>query len=387
MIGHLSEGKAKTNMTMNRRALLAGATMAGLAAATPSLARKKRRLVINGLGGLGDPNGGEFGEKEIAAHYLDPRPIADARAAGLAATNVTLGYVYGDDDPFVLTIEDIAWWDEAIRLRPDRLLKILTAEDIRAAHTKNLAGIIYGFQSSEMFAGDADRASIFADLGVRACQLTYNLRSAAGDGALVEENSGLTDFGRDLVAALNEECLLVDLSHGGEKTTMDAIAASKAPIAITHTGCAALAPHPRNRGDAELRALADKGGVMGVYFMPYLSPGRQHRAADIVAHIEHAVNVCGEDHVGIGTDGGATAIDDMPAYLDEHRKDVENRKKLGVGAPNEDPDIILIPPDLMGPTQFEKLSGLLAARGHKEARIEKILGGNFLRLFEEVWGG
>ncbi len=376
-----------TPFEIDRRSLFAAAIAAGALAATPALAKKqKRRLVINALGGIGNPNSGEYSEQQVAGHYLDPRPIEEARGAGLAAVNLTLGHVFGEGDAFVETIDDIAWWNEAIRLRPDALIKVRAAEEIRAAHKAKKVGLIYGFQNSEMFGGDASRARIFADLGVRVVQLTYNIKNAAGDGSLVPENGGLTKFGHDLVAALNEKRLLVDLSHAGEKTTMDAINASTAPIAITHTGCAALAPHPRNRGDAELRALADKGGVMGVYFMPYLSPGRQHMAADIVAHIEHAMNVCGEDHVGVGTDGGMTAIDDMPHYLEEHRKDVENRKKLGVGAPNEDPDIILIPPDLMGPTQFEKLAGMLSARGHSEARIEKVLGGNFLRLFGEVWG-
>jgi membrane dipeptidase len=104
---------------MNRRALLAGAAMIGALAATPSLAKtKKRRLVINGLGGLGDPNGGEFGEKEIAAHFLFERPIEDARAAGVAATNATLGYVFGDGDPFVATIDAIAWWDDPVAAGP-----------------------------------------------------------------------------------------------------------------------------------------------------------------------------------------------------------------------------------------------------------------------------
>lgn len=377
-----------TPFTIDRRALLASAAAAGALAASPVLAaRKKRRLVINALGSLGDPNGGEFGDKEIAAHYLFPRTIADSQAAGLAGVNVTVGHVFGEGDPFADTVRDLAWWGEAIRLRPESLSLIRTAADIRVAHENRKVGLILGFQNSEMFEGDASRAAIFADLGARVVQLTYNLRNAAGDGALVPENRGLTEFGRALVAALNEQRLVVDLSHGGEKTTMDAIAASKSPIAITHTGCAALAPHPRNRGDAELKALADKGGVAGIYFMPYLSPGRQHMAADIVAHIEHALNACGEDHVGIGTDGFTTMIDDMPGFRKAHREDVENRKKLGVGAPNEDPEIITVPPDLMGPTQFEKLAGLLSLRGHKEARIDKILGGNFLRLFDEVWGG
>lgn len=375
--------------SMNRRALIAGAASLASIAGAPALAKKKkRRLVINALGGLYNPNdNGAHDDADIAAHVLDPRTIADTRAASLAATNATIGHVFGEGDPFANTIDDIAWWLEAIRIRPDALSLIRSAADIRAAHEAGKAGVIFGFQNTEMFAKDASRVRLFSDLGVRIVQMTYNLRTTTGDGALVPENAGLTEFGRELVAALNKQKLLVDLSHGGEKTTMEAIAASATPIAITHTGCAALAPHPRNRGDAELKALADKGGVAGIYFMPFLTPGRQHMAADIVAHIEHAVNVMGEDHVGLGTDGGATAIDDMPAYLEAFRKSNEERRKLGVAAPNEDDDIILTPPDLMGPTQFEKLAGLLSARGHKEPRIEKILGGNFLRLFGEVWGG
>lgn len=371
----------------DRRMLIAGAASIAALSSAPAFAkRKKRPLVINGLGGLYDPNSGHPSDEEIAAHYLAPRTIADTRAAGLAATNTTLGYVFGDGDPFAITIDDIAWWLEAIRLHPDSLSLVRTAADIRAAHDANKAGLIFGFQNTEMFGKDASRVRLFSDLGVRIVQLTYNLRTTTGDGALAPENGGLTDFGRELVAALNKQRLLVDLAHGGEKTTMEAIAASTAPVAITHTGCAALSPHPRNKTDAELKALSDKGGVAGIYFMPYLTPGRQQMAADIVAHIEHAVNVMGEDHVGIGTDGGATAIDDMPAFLKAFAKSNEERRKAGIAAPNEDDNIITTPPDLMGPTQFEKLGGMLSARGHSDARIEKIWGGNFLRLFEEVWG-
>ncbi|OFX04124.1 MAG: peptidase M19 [Alphaproteobacteria bacterium RIFCSPHIGHO2_12_FULL_63_12] len=376
-------------MNLNRRTLIAVGGAAAAVAATPALAKsKKRPFVINALGGFYNPNSnGAHDEEDIAAHRLDPRPIADTRAAGVAATNATIGYVFGDGDPFPDTIDEIAWWSEAIRLRPDALSLIRTADDIRAAHEAGKAGIIIGFQNTEMFGKDVSRVRLFSDLGVRIVQMTYNLRNAAGDGALVAENKGLTDFGRELVAALNKQRLLVDLSHSGEKTAMDALAASTVPIAITHTGCAALAPHPRNKTDAELKALADKGGVAGIYFMPYLTPGRQQMAADIVAHIEHAVNVMGEDHVGIGTDGGATAIDDMPVFMEAFRKSNEDRRKAGIAAPNEDDNIITTPPDLMGPEQFEKLAGLLSARGYKQARIEKIMSGNFLRLFGEVWGG
>lgn len=376
-----------TSFLLDRRALLAAAAGSAALAATPALAKQRRRFIINALGSLGDPNSEGLSEAQIAAHYLFPRPIEDARAAGVAAVNATIGYVFGEGDPFAATVEELAWWGEALRLRSDTMTLIRTAADIVDAYKTRKAGVIFGFQNSEMFGDDASRASLFSDLGVRIVQLTYNLRNRAGDGALVPENTGLTDFGRDLVAALNEKKLLVDLSHAGEKTTYDAIKASKAPIAITHTGCAALAPHPRNKTDAEMKAVSDGGGVVGVYFMPYLTPGRQHLAADIVAHIDHALDVCGEDHVGIGTDNLLTAIDDMPGYRKFHREDTENRKKLGVSAPNEDPDIITAPPDLLGPTQFDVLAAMLGARGHKEARIEKVLGGNFLRLFGEVWGG
>ncbi len=374
--------------TVNRRAFIAGATFTAALAATPTIAKKKNHpLVINALGGLWNPNGGPLSDDDIANYVLDPRALADARKANIGAINVTLGDVFGEGDPFADTIDDLAWWNEAARRNADKLMLVRRAQDITDANAAGRVGLIFGFQNSEMFGGDATRARLFKDLGVRVVQLTYNLQSAAGAGALIPENTGLTDFGRELVAALNAQRLLVDLSHAGEKTTMDALETSSAPIAITHTGCAALADHPRNKTDAELRALADKGGVMGVYFMPYLTPGRQHTAADIVAHIEHAINVCGEDHVGIGTDGMATAIDDMPGFLKAHREDIARRKELGVGAPNEDPDIITIPPDLMGPTQFERLADMLSANGHSDARIEKVMSGNFMRLFSEVWGG
>ncbi len=374
----------------NRRTLLAGAAALTASSAAPGFAaagwRKGKTVYINALGGFGNPNiQRETGGTRNAEHYLDSRGIDDAIAAGLGAVNTTLGHVYGEGDPFEVTVEDIAWHEEAIRLRPDKLVKVYSADDIRAARKTGRLGVIYGFQNTEMLGEDAERVGIFADLGVRIVQLTYNLRNRVGDGSMVEENRGLTDFGREVVGALNARKLLVDLSHSGEQTTWDALEASSAPISITHTGCAALAPHPRNKTDAEIRAVAEKGGVVGIYFMPYLTPGRQHMAEDIVNHIDHAVNVCGEDHVGIGTDQSITGVDDMEGYRARHRADVETRKKLGVGAPNEDPDITLAVPDLQGPEQFRKVGDLLSARNYSSAQIEKILGGNFLRLFEEIW--
>ena len=110
------------------------------------------------------------------------------------------------------------------------------------------------------------------------------------------------------------------------------------------------------------------------------------RAVDVVAHIEHAVKVCGEDHVGIGTDGGTTPVDDLEAYKVALAKEHQERKAKGIAAPGERADTHPFVDDLRGPDQFRKLHRLLSGRGHKAARIEKILGGNFVRYAREVWG-
>ena len=121
--------------------------------------------------------------------------------------------------------------------------------------------------------------------------------------------------------------------------------------------------------------------------MPFLKHDGHALAEDVVRHIEHALNVCGQDHVGIGTDGDATAIDDMTKYRVAIAVEVEQRKKAGIGAVGESSQVVPLVPDMMGPTQFQKLADMLDKRGHSTNSIEKILGLNFLRLMKEVWSG
>ncbi len=356
-----------------------------------------KTIVINGLGGIGNPNikleamkAGTASNKgkaiaEDRANSVDARAIKEARESGMTAVNVTLGHVAGDKEPFEQSVKDIAEWDALIRNNPKDLVKILTAADIRKAKKDGKVGIIYGFQNTLMMGDDASRADIFANLGVRIIQLTYNPRNKVGDGSMAPENQGLTDLGRELIARLQTNKVLVDLSHSGQQTCLDAIKAATAPITISHTGCRALADLPRNKTDEEMRLVAQGGGVVGIYFMPFLKVESRPTAEDVVAHIEHAINVCGEDHVGIGTDGGTTQIDDMETYQTALRNEVEARAKSGIGAKGERADTYPFILDLRGPGQFQKLGDMLAARGHKSARIEKILGANFLRLFEDVW--
>jgi len=362
--------------------------------ASPALAmakRDKKMLIINALGDLDNPNLGlsrpqSDNPVDRDQFDIDARALRDAHESGLTAVNVTLGYVGGPDEPFEYTIRTIGEWDEILRTNAKDLMKVYTAADILKARDTGRIGIIYGFQNAAMVGNSAARVNIFADLGVRAIQLTYNPANALGDGSMAPENRGLTPFGRDVVAALNARRVMVDLSHSGQNTCLDAARASSQPISINHTGCRALCDLPRNKTDEELRLVASKGGFVGIYFMPFLRTDGHPHAEDVVAHIEHAIDVCGEDHVGIGTDGDTTGIDDLAAYSSHLAKEVANRAKAGLGATGERADTYPFVVDLRGPDQFRKLVELLKARGHSEARIEKIMGLNFLAFARDVWG-
>lgn len=348
-------------------------------------------IVINALGGLENPNLAltkTQSDNPVAMDDvgMDDRTIADARASGLTAVNVTLGYVGGPEEPYEESIRTVAMWDDVLRARPNDLLRVEKASDILRAKSENKIGIIYGFQNAAMMGNDASRVATFAGLGVRVIQLTYNPRNQLGDGSMVKENHGLTDFGREVVAQLNQHRVMVDLSHSGQNTCLDAARASKAPISINHTGCRALVDLPRNKTDEELKLVASKGGFIGIYFMPYLKADGHPHAEDVAAHIDHAVNVCGEDAIGIGTDGTVTPIDDLNQYQSFLTKQIEDRAKTGLGATGERSDTYPFIIDLRGVEQFRKLEGLLKAKGYSEARIGKIMGRNFLRFAQAIWG-
>jgi membrane dipeptidase len=379
-------------LPLPRRAFLTAATAvlaaSGRSAAGAAEAPPRRRgqalcgmLIVNALGGLEDPN-----LKEPAGSVLEPRVLRDAHDSGLTAVNVTLGYVSGDADPFEQSVRDIAQMDGWVRAGARDLLKIYTAQDIRRARAEGRIGIVYGFQNAAMLGSDATRVDLFANLGVRVIQLTYNPANALGDGSMAAENRGLTAFGREVVERLNARRVMVDLSHSGERTCLEAAQISKQPISINHTGCRALNDLPRNKTDQELALVAAKGGFVGIYFMPFLNPTGHATAEDVVAHIDHAVNVCGEDHVGIGTDGTTTAIDDLDAYKSVLAEEVAARRKAGVSAAGERPDTLPFVVDLRGVNQFRELAARLERRGYSAPRIEKIMGQNFLRYAREVWG-
>lgn len=358
----------------------ASAASAGATSAGYPRSRYDRAIVIDALGGLG-----EFNPDAPEDALLSARALADARESGLTMINFTINEVGNGPNKFMAAVKNIAQQERELQLHPDALMKILRGSDIQMAKTSKRLGIVYGCQDTTMLEGDLKNLAVFKDLGVRICQPTYNIRNLMGDGCIERADGGLSKLGYDFVAEMNRLRLLLDLSHAGPRTISEGIAASKAPVAITHTACRTLVDLPRNTRDSELRALAERGGVVGIYFMPFLRESGQPHAEDLIRHIEHAVNICGEDHVGLGTDGSISGVPLTDAYRAYFRKDVEARKKAGYGAPGENADVLTIVPEYNDPVRFARLANDLANRGWPNNRIDKLLGANFARLFTEVW--
>jgi membrane dipeptidase len=383
-------------MYMHRRMLLSQLGMISVATlATPGVVAQslvedsksawpgyRGAIVADSLGGIGT----NIDSEEFQP--LTPSEVNDARLSGITLVNMTVNTVGSYATDYEKTVRYIAYWFKEIAAHPDICMHVLHAKDIAEAKRTGRLGVIYNFQDATPIGEDLSRVDVFLNFGVRNFQLTYNRRNLVGDGCLEPDNAGISKFGHEFIAKLNERHALVDLSHAGERTTLEAIEASKAPIAITHTGCAALVPNPRNKTDKELRGVADKGGYAGIYLVPFFlrKPGMgQATAEDVILHIEHAINVCGEDHVGIGTDGALSAIKITPQYTKEYVNEIKERRKLGISAPGEDPDIYPFVPDLNRVDRFARIAELLSRRKHSDARIEKVLGGNFARLLQDVW--
>jgi membrane dipeptidase len=322
---------------------------------------------------------GPFNTPGATDNPLTPEMIANVKASGITAVNITVSSA----NTLGETFRDMAYWERELQAHPDVLTKIYSVADIRRAKETRRLGLIYGFQNAAMIEGDVSNVDVFQRFGVRIIQLTYNDRNLLGDGCLEPANAGLSRYGRDVVARMNELRMLVDLSHCGLQTTSDGIEASSRPVAITHSGCRGVFDHPRSKTDAILRALANKGGVIGIYMMPFLNAQGQPMAADLVRQIEYAVNVAGEDHVGIGSDLSITPHVVNAEYEARHRRFVEGRKQRGIAAPREE-DYMFVK-DLNTPRRLEMIADQLLSRGHSQARVEKIIGGNWMRLFGDVW--
>lgn len=340
----------------------------------------EQAIVIEGLGGPGSLTA----DSDTA---WTPEHLRDVRESGLTCAHMTILPVgtTPTDAAFTAAMRGIAWVEREIDAHPDTFARIRTVADIAAAKRAGRTGLIYGFQDGVAFETDLDRLTDLHYFGIRVIQPTYNRRNLLGDGCLEPANAGLSRAGFDAIERMNTLGILVDLSHCGRQSAADAIRTSKKPVAFTHTGCFALANHPRNRTDEELRGVSKTGGVSGIYIMPYLSGGRQPTAADVIRHLEHMIDVAGEDHVSIGTDGTISPAVLDQAYKDAFARSVRDRRAAGIGAADENETGYLFARDLNTPRRFETLAALLSQRGHSASRIEKILGRNLMRVFADTW--
>ncbi len=245
--------------------------------------------------------------------------------SGVNVVKSTLGGAQGNFEESVAAIADA---ELLMEKQPEAFFKVRRAADFDRAKNEGKLGIIYSFESPNMLEDKIDRIELFRSLGVRVMQITYNHGTPLGCGCLDGDTDGLTDLGGRAVAKMNEVGVALDLSHSNTKTTADGIAASKKPVLITHAGCRAVYMHPRNKEDRELKALAEKGGVIGIYMLPFLTePPKQPMLKDYLQHLDHAVKVCGEDHVGIGTDVPFLHVGEEE--LAELKRRTEERKAAG----------------------------------------------------------
>ena len=233
------------------------------------------------------------------SNWRSPAVFQSIHNGGVTAINATVAVWENYRD----TMDNIAMWLQNFRTYGNILLQTKSADDILLAKEQGKAGVILGWQNASPLESDLDRLALFHALGVRIIQITYNERNLLGNGCYERTDDGLSRFGQDAIREMNRLGILVDLSHVGDRTTLEAAELSEAPVSCTHANARAFVDHPRNKTDDALRLVVEKGGVIGANaFPPYLRNGFESTLQDYVDAIDDLVERVGIDHVGIGTD-------------------------------------------------------------------------------------
>ena len=278
-------------------------------------------------------------------------------------------------------LRGLAAWQARFDRHPERLFKLLRGADLRGARSSRRVAVLLGFQNATMVESDIRNLDTLHALGTRCIQLTYNSRNLLGDGCTERTNAGLSDFGIKVVERMNELRVVVDLSHCGELTSKDGIAFSKQPAAFTHTMCKAVYDHVRAKSDELLKAIADKGGMVGIATLGYfVSPRPDATLEDYLRHVDHAVKVAGLEHVGLASDYSLRGIEKTATRESWYVPRLSSFKPVyNVRWP---PWI----PDLDPPERFRRIAQGLSKRGYKADAVEKIVGGNWARYLTDVLG-
>jgi membrane dipeptidase len=310
--------------------------------------------------------------------YADPLSEQDAamfRICGITAFHNSVGV--GGPNAYDEALQFISAWSGFAGRNSDVFSLVGIAADLDHAKAKHKIAVIMGLQNAEQFREPKDVKDFF-QLGLRCAQLTYNSQNYIGSGSTDRVDGGISDYGVEIIKAMNEVGMLIDVSHSGDRTTLDAIELSPRPIAFTHSNCRALNNHPRLKTDEAIQKLARKGGVMGITGVRNFVKDREPTTVeDVVDHIDHVVKLVGIEHVGIGTDSDLMGYDHMQP--DQYAKLKAAYKASYAFRDKIDTD------GFNHPKKIYDLTDALLRRGYSDSHIQAVLGGNFRRLLGESW--
>ena len=298
------------------------------------------------------------------------------RAGGVTAINATIAIW----DDYESTLKNITKYLEWFQEFADLIVHVKTTDDIYKAKAANRTGIIFGWQNASPIGNELNRLRLFYELGVRIIQLTYNERNLLGNGCYERTDEGLSRFGLAVVEEMNRLGILIDLSHVGDRTTLDAIENSNQPVAITHANARSQIDHPRNKTDEAIKLLVEHGGVIGANAFPmFFNKGFETTLDEYIDAIDYLVQMVGINHVAVGTD----FCTEQPRSFFEWLFASQGRIPAKEVAYTPEPYSHL--KDFKDQTEWVRLAEGLQKRKYADKDIEKILGKNWLELFEKVW--
>jgi len=302
--------------------------------------------------------------------------FAPYKASGIDVFHIALGI--GGPDAYVDCLKFFSAYNSFLARHDAWFERVDTPARLDGIKSSGKLGILLGLQDSEHFR-KVDDVDYFYGLGQRVSQLTYNSRTLIGNGSTERRDDGLSDFGVAIVERMNKVGMTVDVSHCGDRTTLDAFEVSKKPVLITHSNCRALnSPHPRCKTDEAIKAMAAKGGVMGITEVRmFVSPKEPTTIENMLDHYDYVAKLVGVEHLGVGSDIDLYGYD---ALSPDETKQLQSGYKSSYG--------FRAKTDIDGydfPKRPFDLSDGLIRRGYSDANIELILGGNFRRALKETW--
>ena len=325
-----------------------------------SLNKKDKFLIIDGLN---------------VSNWESENVYRDLNKGNVNAINATTATW----ENYSQTLDNIAVWYSKFNSRTDISL-IRKVDDIFKASDKGQVGIIIGFQNASPIENNLDYIYTFNELNVKIIQFTYHERNLLGNGCYERVDEGITNFGIDAIKIMNEVGILIDLSHVGIVTTMETIDYSEKPIAITHANPKSYHNVPRNKTDEALKLMASKGGIVGVTAIaPFLKKGNASTVEDYVDAISYAVDLVGLDHVGVGTDFTQDQPEEFWRYIGSQQGTKFPSTFTDVTTPSN------YPINFETPDKFPVLIDTMGRKGFSSKEIAKILGLNWIRVFQEVW--